>query len=217
MPLIKWADGLMRIQPLELKNKVLIPKIKYSFKRAIAASSFILLAVSFTISSCSSNKPEEIKAISSLEDLPTITYQELETVLTDSGKVKYRLLAPEMKMYHFKKDEKYTDFPEGLHLFVYDIATGKIKTQIKCLNAIYYDKPKEIWELNNDVQAVNEKGEMLNTEQLFWDMKEEKIYTEKFVKITRLTEVVYGDGMESDQDMNNWRIKNARGEMEFEE
>jgi len=205
----------MRIQPLELKNKVLIPHIKNSLKTAFAASSILLLAVSFGTTSCSSNKPEEIKAISNREDLPALSYQELETVITDSGKVKYRFITPEMLSYKFKEDP-YIDFPSGFHLFIYN-SSGEVETQIKCMNAIYYEKPKELWELNNDVQGINTKGEVLNTEQLFWDMKEERLYTDKFVKITTPTQIITGTGLESDQTLSNWRIKNVSGELEIEE
>ncbi|MBI9064080.1 MAG: LPS export ABC transporter periplasmic protein LptC [Marinilabiliaceae bacterium] len=205
----------MRIQPLELKNKVLIPHIKNSLRTALAASSILLLAVSFG-TSCSSNKPEEIKAISNREDLPALSYNELETVITDSGKVKYRFITPEMLSYKYKKEEPYIDFPSGFHLFIYD-ASGEVETQIKCMNAIYYEKPKELWELNNDVQGINAKGEVLNSEQLFWDMKEERLYTDKFVKITTPTQIITGTGLESDQTLSNWRIKNVSGELEIEE
>jgi len=205
----------MRIRPLELKNKVLIPQLKNSLKTAFTASSIILLAVSFATTSCSSNKPEEIKAISSRENLPELVYNELETVLTDSGRVKYRFLAPEVMSYKYK-EEPYIDFPSGFHLFVYD-AKGEVETQIKCMNAIYYEKPQELWELNNDVQGINMKGEVLNTEQLFWDMKEARLYTDKFVKITTPTQIITGTGLESDQTLSNWRIKNVSGELEIEE
>jgi LPS export ABC transporter protein LptC len=58
----------------------------------------------------------------------------------------------------------------------------------------------KILEAKNDVVVINENGEKLNTEQLFWDQKEQKITSNTFVKITRKTEIIMGDGLESNHD-----------------
>lgn len=193
----------------------MIPLFKKNRIQSIqTASSAVLLAVYFLLSACQSNKPEAIAAITNREDIPSLIVEELETTITDSGKVKIRFITPEMLQYDRKK-EPYRDFPKGLHCIMYQ-SNGEIDAQIKCRNAIYYDK-EELWELNIDVEAINQKGEVLSTEQLFWDMKTEKIYSEKFVTITQGPNVYTGTGMEADQNMDNWRIKNLTGDLELEE
>ncbi len=174
----------------------------------------ILLAVYFLASACQSNKPEAIEAITNREEMPSLILEGLETTITDSGRVKLKFITPEMYQYD-NKTEPYRDFPKGLHCIMYQ-PNGEIDAQIKCRNAIYYDKD-ELWELNIDVEAVNQQGEILNTEQLFWDMKKELIYSEKFVTITRGTNVYTGTGFEADQNMDNWRIKNLSGDLELDE
>lgn len=188
--------------------------IKHTNKSIFTASSLILLAVYFLVSSCKSNKPEEIQAITNREDIPSLIVEELETTLTDSGKIKIRFITPEMLQYDRKK-EPYRDFPKGLHVIHY-LSNGDIDAQIKCRNALYLEK-EELWELNIDVEAVNQKGEVLNTEQLFWDMKKEKIYSDKFVTITQDDGVITGTGFEADQNMDNWKIMHIQGDLEFEE
>ncbi|MBS2213415.1 LPS export ABC transporter periplasmic protein LptC [Carboxylicivirga mesophila] len=193
----------------------MIPLFKKNRIQSIqTASSAVLLAVYFLLSACQSNKPEAIAAITNREDIPSLIVEELETTITDSGKVKIRFITPEMLQYDRKK-EPYRDFPKGLHCIMYQ-SNGEIDAQIKCRNAIYYDK-EELWELNIDVEAINQKGEVLSTEQLFWDMKTKKIYSEKFVTITQGPNVYTGTGMEADQNMDNWRIKNLTGDLELEE
>ncbi|MBR8534227.1 LPS export ABC transporter periplasmic protein LptC [Carboxylicivirga sediminis] len=193
----------------------MIPLFKKNRIQSIqTASSAVLLAVYFLLSACQSNKPEAIAAITNREDIPSLIVEELETTITDSGKVKIKFITPEMLQYDRKK-EPYRDFPKGLHCIMYQ-SNGEIDAQIKCRNAIYYDK-EELWELNIDVEAINQKGEVLSTEQLFWDMKTEKIYSEKFVTITQGPNVYTGTGFEADQNMDNWRIKNLTGDLELEE
>ncbi len=192
----------------------MIPLFKNRISSIQTASSAVLLAVYFLLSACQSNKPEAIEAIANREEVPSLIVEELETTITDSGRVRLRFITPEMLQYDRKK-EPYRDFPKGLHCIMYQ-SNGEIDAQIKCRNAIFYEKD-ELWELNIDVEAVNQKGEVLSTEQLFWDMKEEQIYSEKFVTITRGENVYTGTGFEADQNMNNWRIKNLTGDLELDE
>ena len=61
------------------------------------------------------------------------------------------------------------------------------------------------------------KEEILNTEHLIWLQKEEKIYTEEFVKITTPDEIIYGDGLEANQQFTKYRIKNIKGTIAVDE
>jgi hypothetical protein len=61
------------------------------------------------------------------------------------------------------------------------------------------------------VVATNAQGDTLKTEHLFWEEKEERIHTEEFVKIIREDQIITGIGFQSDQDLQNWRIKNPKG------
>lgn len=193
----------------------MIPFIKNSIQNIYSASSIVLLAVCVFMCSCTANKPEEIQEISNREELPTLMYRNLESVVTDSGRVERRLLTPELKHFTYPKEEARMEFPEGLNFITYK-PNGVVRGQIKCKHAIYYEK-EDLWELNNDVEAVSEKNEILNTEQLFWDMKKEIIYSDKFVKITSEDDVIMGVGFDSDQNMDNWEIRDVSGEMEFED
>ena len=56
--------------------------------------------------------------------------------------------------------------------------------------------------------AVNEAGEKLETELLFWDQKKDLIYTDRFVKITTEDQIVQGYGLESDPRLSKRQIKN---------
>ncbi len=191
----------------------MIPILKNTIIQKYTASSLVLLAVYF-LPACTSNKPEEIQAIANREEIPSLIYEEFESTLTDSGRITHRFITPELLRYDRKK-EPYMDFPKGLHVILYQ-ENGEIEAQIKCRNAINYEE-KGLWELNIDVEAVNLKGEVLNTEQLFWDTKTKKIYSDKFVTITTKEEVITGTKFEADENMENWTIHNMQGDFEFDE
>lgn len=55
------------------------------------------------------------------------------------------------------------------------------------------------------------RGDTLKTEHLIWEEKEERIHTEEFVRIIRADQIISGIGFQSDQSLQNWRIKNPKG------
>jgi lipopolysaccharide export system protein LptC len=61
------------------------------------------------------------------------------------------------------------------------------------------------------VEVMNVKGERLNTEELHWDQKSGKIYTDKFVRITTADQIIMGDGMTANQTFTEWEINRYRG------
>lgn len=177
-------------------------------KKSNKAISIILLIALFAFYSCRPNKPEEIREFTNLEELPSMTIESLTTTITDSGKIKYRFVTPEMKQFD-KREKPAIEFNKGLHLIIFD-NEQKIDAQIKSKRAIYHETDK-LWELSNDVEAVNTTGEVINTELLFWDMKKQTVYSDKFIKITTDTEIITGYGFESDERMENYKIKNISG------
>jgi hypothetical protein len=65
--------------------------------------------------------------------------------------------------------------------------------------------------------VVNEKNEQLNTEHLVWDEQKGLIYSDKFVKINTGKEILMGEGMESDERFNRWKIKRPKGSITIKE
>jgi LPS export ABC transporter protein LptC len=154
------------------------------------------------------NNIERIKAFGSPENLPIVEGTNFETMFTDSGEVRFYLKAP--KLLQFDTDGiTYLEFPEGIELIKYD----ENQNVISSITADYAKKfeKEEKWEAKNNVVATNVQGDTLKTEHLIWEEKEEKIYTEEFVRIIRPDQIITGIGFQSDQSLLNWRIKNPRG------
>jgi LPS export ABC transporter protein LptC len=181
---------------------------------AKVGSMLILLTFVFLINSCAPNNPEDIKALSGREDLPNLYFKELDIIATDSGRLKYRLITPEVLQFD-SKEEPTIDFINGLHYYIYG-ANEEIESQIKCNFAIYFQRT-EIWELRNDVEIVNVAGNVVNTELLFWDTKTKRIYSDEFVKITTNNDVLTGYGFETDEQISVYSIKEVSGDFKVED
>jgi LPS export ABC transporter protein LptC len=157
--------------------------------------------------SCENNL-EEIKAFSSVDNLPVVEATNFETLFTDSGEVRFFLKTPKLLRFETEGDP-YIEFPEGIELVKYD-ENKNIVSSITANYAKQFVEEKK-WEAKNNVVATNIKGDTLRTEHLIWDEKSEKIYTEEYVKIIRENQIITGIGFQSDQSLENWRIKNPRG------
>ncbi len=65
--------------------------------------------------------------------------------------------------------------------------------------------------VRDSVVVTNIRHEQLNTEELVWNEKLQKFYTEKFVKISTPTQIIYGDGLESNQNFSDYSIIHVKG------
>ncbi len=139
-------------------------------------------------------------------DVPTQVIHDFVTSYTDSAVLELELKAPLMK-YYGKKEEPYTDFDEGIEVFFYegrDNMVGQISA-----NFARYTEKDALWEVSDNVIAVNDEGEKLETELLYWDEKKNLIYTDKYVRITQTDQIIMGNGLESDTKFDNWKIKDV--------
>lgn len=172
----------------------------------------LLTGAAILLSACENNI-EKIKAFSSPEDLPVVEASNFETMYTDSGEVRFQVKAPKLLQFDVE-GEVYIEFPEGIELVRYD-ENQNIISSITADYAKNFEK-EEKWEAKNNVIATNAKGDTLKTEHLILEEKTEKIYTEEFVRIISSDRIITGIGLQSDQSMQYWRIKNPKGTIYLE-
>lgn len=163
---------------------------------------------------CKPNTAAEIEAVASKEEQPSLIVNDLETIISDSGFIKYKVVTPELLEFDVKA-EPYTEFPKGLTITSLD-KTLKMNAEIKG-NYAKYLKKKKLWLLRNNVQAINYEGNIINTEELYWDMNTHKIYSDKFIKITSAKEIITGVGFEGNEDFSKYKILNINGIVELQE
>lgn len=177
---------------------------------------YIVLALAGTILflSCKTNI-EEIQKLAEREELPSMITYNSEIVYTENGTIKIRVLSPE-SYYYQHAEEPYNEFEKGITVFSYNDSL-EVESKLTANYAIFYEK-KKLWVARYDVVVVNSKGETLNTERLFWNQEEKRIYTRDMVVITQGEDVLVGEeGMESDETFENWELIKPRGSVTFEQ
>ena len=71
--------------------------------------------------------------------------------------------------------------------------------------AWYFDD-KKLWRLRSNVHVQNMQGEEFNSEELFWDMENGKVYSNTYIEIKRKDSQLKGYGFESNEQMTDYRI-----------
>jgi LPS export ABC transporter protein LptC len=175
----------------------------------------VLIFLISTIILCCKNDIETINKITELNKLPAFIVTDLETCFSDSGIVKLKIFAPELLRFN-KGDIQYDEYPKGIRVEFYNSAM-QVTGTLKC-NYAKYLIIDEVWEAKSDVEVNNTAAEeKINTEQLYWDMKKESIYSDKFVRITTADEIVYGDGFVSNQEFTKWKIIKPKGSISIKD
>lgn len=185
--------------------------------KKIISHKFVIpaLIAGFTIFGSCENDIEKVNQITRTNDMASLIVNEIETIYSDSGCVKVILTAPKLLRFENKKNP-YDEYPEGLDVKFFDTGFNTTGT-LTCEYAKYLVN-ENIWDARKNVEAINlNTGEQLNTEQLFWDIEKELIYSDAFVRITTQDEVLYGNGFESNQDFSTWKILNPKGSFNINE
>lgn len=179
------------------------------FKAKKITTVLFLLSICWMLVSCE-NDIKKINLYSKNEDLPSLTAEGFEMIISDSTIIRSKLQTPEL-IRHEAEKEPYTEFPKGIHIMQYD-AKMNVISNITAQYAKYFEAD-ERWEAKNNVVAVNQKGDTLKTEYLVWDQRKKKIYSNQFVKIIQKDQTYSGIGFESNQDFSSYKIKNLKGQM----
>ncbi len=171
----------------------------------------LFLVASFLVS-CE-NDIDEVNTVTAGSNYPVESGKDMEVIYSDSGYIKVKLNAPVMMRYI--GENPYMEMPQGVKVLFYNDSM-KVNSELSANYAISREK-EEIMEAKNNVIVVNEKGEQLNTEHLIWDKKQSQIYTKEFVKITTAEEIIYGNGLESNQSFTKYKIKDIKGTINLKE
>jgi LPS export ABC transporter protein LptC len=179
----------------------------------IFTSGIAAIFITALLPSCK-NDVQTVLSLDVVDTLPELTARDIEILYSEKAKVQIRLISP--YLVNKTEEEPILLFPEGFTVFFYDSAMN-LQSTITADYGISYEK-KKIMEARHNVVVENmEKGEKLNTEELFWDRGKQIIYSNKFVKLTSGEQVFTGDGLTSAEPFDELFISNPKGLIEIKE
>ena len=160
-------------------------------------------AVAFVVYSCK-GKIQQSDDID-LSATPMQVVNDMFVVQSENGMLQMRMEAETMERYQ-NDSMSYELFPKGLAVFGYN-EEGLLETEITADNGRHVKVEKddsETWAAYGNVVVKNIiNQEVMETNTLYWDRKNEKIFTDCYVKLYSPDGFMQGYGMESDQRARN--------------
>lgn len=172
----------------------------------------ITILVGMFLIGCESNF-KDVQRSNFTEFIPASDADNVNIKYTDSGRISGILISPKMLDYS-NVEFPFTDFPKGLDVTLYD--KKQKRTFVRANYAISY-KQTGIIDLQGKVKITTDDGQMLETEQLYFDQKNEWFYTERKFKFTDVKGVSNGQGIDFSKDFKIINSQRISGEVETEE
>lgn len=167
----------------------------------ILVSSILIL---YIFVSCGNNNQEYIDLPFDKETMPTVEDDSVTMMISDSGIIRYKVITKEWLAFDRASDPHWY-FPKGIYVEQFDTTFVK-QASIKADTAWNYVN-RRLWHLKGNVFMKNIKEETFKTDELFWNEKEQKIYSDKYIEIYRPDKLtLQGIGFESNMDMTRYKI-----------
>lgn len=168
----------------------------------------VLLTVPVIMSSCMEERKIDVASRLKPDKMPTMTTINVSTLISDSGVIQYKIVAPLWTVYD-QVDTPYWNFPKGLYLQKYDPYFHVIATV--AADSAKYFKNKKLWRLDGNVEMTKAPKDLFLSQQLFWDQQRGRIYSDSFIHIETATHVLEGIGFESNEHLTAYRVIRPQG------
>ena len=116
------------------------------------------------------------RASASEETMMTEYSEDLSVVMSQNGRRSYHFVTPLLEGYSLAR-EPYREFRKGVKITTYQNDSLTTVDAVLTANyAIYYEN-RELWEAKGNVVVEKSDGKTLYTQQLFWNARTKKIYS----------------------------------------
>ncbi|OAB79817.1 LPS export ABC transporter periplasmic protein LptC [Cochleicola gelatinilyticus] len=166
----------------------------------------ILISI-ITLFACDGSYKDK-QRLSLADEAPLAEGTAINLKYTDSGKVVTNLLAP--RLLDFSNYEfPYQEFPEGVEVRFWD--KDNKKSTITSDYAIRFDGTDMV-DLRKNVKLVTSDSLVLEAEQLYWDQKNQWVFTDQPYRI-KFKDGSYNDGarFDSNEDFTNFLSRKNEG------
>jgi LPS export ABC transporter protein LptC len=179
-------------------------------KKKVFQTLAILIAV---LSLSCESKFKEVQRNNFSDFVPSSNADIINLKYTDSGRITAILLSDKMLDYA-AVDFPFTEFPKGINVTLYDKQAKK--TVVTSKYAVSY-KQTGIIDLQGKVKIVSDDGQILETQQMYYDQKNAWFFTEKKYKFSSPKGISNGQGIDFSKDFKVINSQRITGEVESAE
>ncbi|MBP7856686.1 MAG: LPS export ABC transporter periplasmic protein LptC [Prevotella sp.] len=166
------------------------------------------LLVVVAVAACQEQVEHTAAAIHDRDSVAVMTSWGVNTLISDSGVIKYRIVTERWEVNQNKKPSRWY-FDKGLFLEQFD-EKFHVQAYIQCDTAYYYDK-QNLWELRSRVRILTKDGLRFSSEQLFWDERQHELYSNVFSRLVTPDRTLQGTYFRSDEKMTRYYVSNSKG------
>ena len=165
-------------------------------------------------SACSEVQEHTAPAINDRDSVSMMTSYGVNTLISDSGVIKYKIVTERWDVNTVRKPSRWT-FEKGIFLEQFD-EQFHVEGYINADTAWYYDQQK-LWELRGRVHIRNVNGLIFDSEELFWDGIKHEFYSYKYSKVVTPERTMEGTRFRSDEHMLHYEVTNSVGSFQSED
>ena len=147
--------------------------------------------------SCEETIEHTAPAINERDSASVMTSYGVNTLISDSGVMKYRIVTEVWDVNTVKNPTRWT-FHKGIFVEQFDE-----KFHV-------YDTNK-LWELRGRVRVRTKDGLRFSSEELFWDQNRHELYSHRFSRVVTPERELQGSYFTSDERMTHYTVSNSKG------
>ena len=171
--------------------------------------SAILFFLLCCLIACGGEVEHTAEAITDADSLPFMHSVGINTLISDSGVMRYRLVAEEWDIYMSDGKQPTWKFNKGLLMLRLD---NKFHVDLYVQADTAYLHEQRLWELRGRVRVRNIEGTVFNTEMLYWDLREHEMWNHCPMEIITPERTLHGTEFRSNEDMTRYNVRNSVGD-----
>lgn len=168
----------------------------------------LVIAMAMLASGCKEDGKLGVADRIDVKKMPTMSTVNVATLISDSGITQYKIVSPLWNVYD-EVDTPYWNFPKGIYLQKYD-RKFQVIASVAADSAKYF-RMLNLWKLDGNVELRKEPGELFLTQQLFWDQRRNRLYSDSFIHIETPERMLEGHGFESNDRLTKYSIRRPTG------
>ena len=169
----------------------------------------VLLTASCAIVSCSEEHEHTAPAIHDRDSVPVMTTYGVNTLISDSGVIKYRIVTEQWDINQNKDNSSRWTFNKGILLTQFDLKKHVVG-YIQCDSAVYSDRDRR-WQLHGRVRILTAQGLSFYSNELYWDERNHEMWSYTYSHLKTPDKELEGNWFHSDEQMTNYEIRQTKG------
>lgn len=175
------------------------------FLLSYTLSVFLLLA---SVCSCGNQKEHTAPAINPEDSVAMMTTYGVNTLISDSGVIKYRIVAESWEVNEVLNPPRWI-FRRGVFMEQFD-EKFHAEAFIQADTAYNFTSLK-LWHLIGHVSVKTIDGLQFASEELYWDENRHEFYSNKYSKVVSPEREIEGAYFISDDHMQHYKVTNTKG------